>query len=93
MITGLFGAMGVYIIKAMNDYCILQKHKKRVYNWLKSNTEKGAVNREWRKSSTIASYTDLTADRVRYICSIHDKIRASRKEENDMWGLKELHGN
>ena len=59
-------------------------HKRRIYKWLQGNTDK------WRFRSTqaIASYNNLTKERVRYICSHHKKISLSIGEKKDMWSIK-----
>ena len=70
--------------------------KKKVYNWLHQRTEKGKdltvgapVNDpRWVSTSEIACYTNLTKDRVRYICSSHKKIRPKIKQ--DLWQAEPL---
>lgn len=63
-------------------------HKKRIYEWLKQNTsdEKG---KQFRSTRAIASWINLTEDRVRYICSIHKKIFLSTGETEGLWSLYE----
>ena len=62
--------------------------KRSVYNWLKNNT-KNDEGKRYRSTRAIASWTNLTEDRVRYICSIHRKIYLSTGEKEDMWSLYE----
>ena len=69
-------------------------YKKRVYEWLYKTTENhkrltvGArKDPRWKSTIEIASYTNLTPDRARYICSVHDKIRC--KTEKDRWSHRE----
>lgn len=40
----------------------------------------------WRSTKTIASFCNLTEDRVRYICSVSKKIKQSKKT-NEVWTL------
>ncbi len=62
--------------------------KRRIYNWLKDNTSDNPGS-QFRSTRTIASWNNLTEDRVRYICSIHNKIFLSTGETEDMWSLYE----
>ena len=64
------------------------RDKTRVYNWLYEATKDEEL--KWRSTRAIASYNDLTEDRVRYICSIHDKIKLSTGEKEDLWGIEEF---
>ena len=43
----------------------------------------------YRSTRAIASWTNLTEDRVRYICSIDDRIFLSTGEREDLWSLYE----
>src|SRR5450759_1175428 len=60
--------------------------KRRVYAWLVTNTSNEDGN-QYRSTRAIASWNNLTEDRTRYICSIHEKIYLSTGEKEDMWGL------
>ncbi len=64
-------------------------HKKRLYNWLKDNTS-DEEGKQFRSTRAIASWNNLTEDRVRYICSIHKKIFLSTGETEDLWSLYEV---
>jgi hypothetical protein len=61
-------------------------HKKRVLAWLKENVE-DLKGKRHRSTRAIASYNNLTEDRVRFICSHHEDIYLSIGEEEDVWGL------
>jgi len=63
-------------------------HKRRIYNWLKANTS-DEDGKKFRSTRAIASWNNLTEDRVRYICSIHDRIFLSTGQQEDMWSLYE----
>ena len=53
------------------------------------NLSVGAPNDpRWISTIEIASYNDLNIDRVRYICSIHEKIRP--KMNKDLWPTETL---
>ena len=95
-LTGLCGAMGVYIIAFIREQYKLGRDKRRILLWLSKNTAKKTtlqpnVN-EYRTTRMIASYNNLTDDRVRFICSIHPQIRTTRGEEKDIWGLTDILG-
>lgn len=44
---------------------------------------------KFRSTRAIASWNNLTEDRVQYICSIHKKIYLSTSEKEDLWSLYE----
>ncbi len=58
----------------------------------------GGGKRNYRLSTIeIASYTNLTPDRVRYICSLHKEIRPMMEKElwpnkslEEKWSIREL---
>ena len=62
--------------------------KRRVYRWLKANT-RNETGHQYRSTRAIASWTNLTEDRVRYICSVHTKIYLSTGPKEDLWSLYE----
>lgn len=64
-------------------------HKNRIYGWLEKHTSDEKGN-QFRSTRAIASWNNLTEDRVRYICSIHNKIFLSTGEKDDRWGLNEI---
>jgi hypothetical protein len=61
-------------------------HKHRVFKWLQNNTSNDEGNR-YRSTRAIASWNNLTEDRVRYICSIHKKIYLSTGQKEDRWSV------
>jgi len=81
------------------------KHKKRVYGWIYERTKQpegltvgDLTIPKWISTLEIASYTNLTPNRVRRICSIHDKIRSKTEKERrkhgealqDKWAIREF---
>ena len=104
MLEGLFiGVMGSAIaglilwrVKLSKEKRTEQTDKKTIYNWLYKRTKPHTrltvgtpINDpRWVSTTEIASYTNLTPDRVRYICSVHKKIRPMMKE--DLWPRKSL---
>jgi hypothetical protein len=87
-VGGAVAGLAVWLInlgvEKINECC----HKTRIYGWLYKVTK--GEEKKWRSTRTIASYNNLTEDRVRYICSIHEKIILSTGKNEDMWGIKEF---
>lgn len=81
-IAGLTVSLVHYIHRKTVE-CI---HGRHVYNWLRDNT-KNEEGERYRSTRAIASWNNLTEDRVRYICSLHKKIYLSTGEKEDMWSL------
>jgi len=65
-----------------------KRDRQTVYGWLKGNT-KNKAGKQFRSTRTIASWTNLTEERVRYVCSVDDRIFLSTGEKEDMWGIYE----
>lgn len=83
-IAGLTVSFVAYISKKLKEW----NEERLVYDWLKKNTS-DETGSQFRSTRTIASWNNLTEDRVRYICSIHDSIFLSTGEIEDMWSLHE----
>lgn len=82
--VGIFGSMGVFFLTLLKDEYLICRDKRRVLKWLDENSDK---NKKWRTTHAIASHVNLTQDRVRFICSIHNKIRNSTGELEDLWAV------
>lgn len=54
------------------------------------NCKRNIYKEQWRSTRTIASYCNVTEDRVRYICSIDKRICLSTGEKEDLWGIKKI---
>ena len=83
---GAIAGVTVWIVQYLHGKTVGFIHGKRVYNWLKENTSNKAGER-LRSTRAIASWNNLTEDRVRYVCSIHKKIFLSTGEKEDMWSI------
>ena len=65
--------------------------KKRIYDWLCGKTKHLKPHTvgspfdtiSWPSTEEISSTIDLTEERVKYICTIDNRIQ--RQEENDLW--------
>jgi len=72
----------------LSEYIKIEIENKRVHKWLDMET-KPDDTKKWRSTRAIASYNNLTENRVRYICSKHDNIALSTKDKsNELWGIK-----
>ena len=79
----------LWILSRANNYEIERRERKRIYEYLDKNTVPNHPKWKWRSTRTIASYTNLTDDRVRYLCSKrskHEKIVRSTGER-EVWGI------
>jgi len=84
---GAIAGITIWIVKLIEKKSVEEIHKQRVYHWLKDYTsEDGEV---FKSTRAIASWCNLTEDRVRYICSIDKRVFLSTREEEDMWSLYE----
>ena len=103
IIGGVGGAIAgavVWLINFLTEQITESRHKKRIYNYLYDKTKKDSI--KWRSNREIASYNNLTEDRVRYICSIHERIVLSQsvitsgrfgeeiEAREDIWAIKEF---
>lgn len=91
--TSLGGAAGG-AVAGLVLYGVQQGHQKfrdwretsRVLKWMKSESQ----GHQYRSTRAIASFNNLTEDRVRFICSQCPQITMSRGEKEDMWTLNKL---
>ena len=90
LVVGLFGGFGVWIAQYLKEEVTKYFDKKKVYNWLSANVGTGQQDQLWRKTRTIASHTNLTHDRIEYICSIHPDIVESVERNEGLWSIKAL---
>lgn len=76
-------AVTQWIVRVIKE----KRDKKVLYNWLKENSKNS--DPLFRSTRVLASYNNMTKDRVRYICSLHPLIHMSVGEKPDMWSIKE----
>ncbi len=88
-VGGAIAGLAIWLFDFLKTKTIEYLDKKRVFNWLYNETKKDGA-KKWRSTRAIASYNNLTEDRVKYICSIHEKIVPSTGEKEDIWGVKEF---
>lgn len=85
---GAIAGLTVVFVQYVHRKSVEGIEKRRVYKWLKANT-KDEDGHRYRSTRAIASWNNLTEDRARYICSIHEKIYLSTGDKEDRWSLYE----
>lgn len=85
VIVGAAGGLTIFFVGLLKEQILIWRDKGRVYKFLLN--DKGSVWK-FRNTWTIASNVNLTEERVRFICSIHKKIKRSI-EEDEVWGLRD----
>jgi len=86
---GAVAGLTIMIIQALKNERSKFIHKKRIYSWLKNNTADKKGER-YRSTRAISSWNNLTKDRVRYICSVHEKIYLSTGKKEDLWSIYDI---
>lgn len=82
---GAVAALVVLGVQAVSAAWRTRRDAQNIYQWLVCNTEKD--HHPFRSTRTIASYNDLTEDRVRYVCSQDPRIKLSTGKAEDMWSI------
>ena len=84
---GGFGAwIAVHLLKHFIRKFSENRDGSTIYDWLGENSsDKGGY--QFRSTRAISSGTNLTKDRVRYLCSRHDRIFLSTGEKEDRWSI------
>lgn len=85
---GAIAGLTVWIVQYIHEKVVECIHRNRICRWLKANTANKDGER-FRSTRAIASHNNLTEDRVRYICSIDNRIFLSTGNKEDMWSLYE----
>ena len=85
---GAIAGLTVWLVQYAHDKAAQKLDGNRVYKWLKKNT-KNEAGEQFRSSRAIASWNNLTQERVRYICSVDERIFLSMGKKEDMWGIYE----
>ncbi len=84
-VGGAAAGLVLWLIERLNQYEMEWRERRRIRNWLDKVTAPDNA-KKWRNTRAIASYTNLTEDRVRFLCSIDPKIVQS-SGENETWGM------
>jgi len=82
---GAIAGLTVYGVQYLHEKLRDAREMRRVNTWLKENSSGG----RWRSTRAIASWTNLTEDRVQYLCSKSEEIKLSTGENEGMWGYRD----
>lgn len=82
---GSIAGVTVYIIQYCHQKIRDFTEMRRVNAWLKENSTGG----KWRSTRAVASWTNLTEDRVQYLCSKSPEIQLSTGKKEGMWGHRD----
>lgn len=85
---GSIAGLTVWLVQYIHDKAAQKIDGNRIYKWLQQNT-KNEPGKQFRSSRAIASWNNLTQDRVRHICSVDKRIFLSTGEKEHMWGIYE----
>lgn len=83
---GAIAGITVYIIQWAHQGFVDYRDTRRILQWLEENSPIGE-GRKYRSTRAIASYDNLTEDRVRFLCSHSEKIHLSTGEKEDLWSI------
>lgn len=83
---GFVAGITVYLAKKIVNYFNNKCDSNKIYSWLKKNSQNNN-GRGWESTRNIASFNNLTQDRVRFLCSISRKIRSIPNSENEIWTI------
>lgn len=84
---GALAGITVYVLQYIHQIISTALDKKTVHTWMNRNTST-AKSEQFRSTRSIASWTNLTVDRVQYICSQDERIALSVGDKEDMWVLR-----
>ncbi|WP_292959205.1 hypothetical protein [Neptuniibacter sp. UBA6509] len=82
---GAIAGLTVYIVQYLHEKIRDAREMKRVNKWLEVNSMGG----KWRSTRAIASWTNLTEDRVQYLCSKSEAVQLSTGENEGLWGHRD----
>jgi hypothetical protein len=85
-VGGSFAGLSVWITQIARMKTSEWLDKRRVHKWLSQNTE-DTGGKQTATTRDIASWTNLTEDRVRFICSYHNKIFLITSVDSEAWSI------
>ena len=83
---GAVAGLTIWLIQFVHLKIIRCKESQRIYNWLQKNTTDKAGH-QFRSTRAIASWNNLTEERVQYLASTDTRIFLSTGEKTEMWGI------
>ena len=83
--------LAVKLYRLVVKWYLERKHKNQIYKWLYDKTKhlepftvgSPYLTYFWPSTEEISSALDLTEERAKYTCTIHNKIQ--RQEKGDLW--------
>lgn len=83
---GAFAGLSLYGVQLLHSFIKDKCDSDKVYAWMLAQS-KDSGSKPFRSTRVIASYNNLTEDRIRYVCSHDDRIILSTGREEDMWSI------
>lgn len=83
---GAIAGLTVWSVQFVKELIMLKLDSNRVYKWFQQNTVAEPDGR-FRSTRAIASWNNLTQDRVRYVCSVDKRIFLSVGNKEDRWSI------
>lgn len=84
---GTFAGFSIFLMQLGHEEYKKRRDCNLVYQWLRKNIP-DSKGHKFRSTRSIASPNNLTEDRVRYICSVDERILLSTGETEDLWGIR-----
>lgn len=83
---GAFAGLSLYGVQLLHGLIKDKCDSDKVYAWMLAQSKENG-SKPFRSTRSIASHTNLTEDRVRYVCSHHERILLSTGKEEDLWSI------
>ena len=83
---GALAGLTVWLVHIAHTKAVEHAEKARVYTWLSQNTADNAGDQS-ASTRKIASWTNLTEERTRYVCSIHPRVFLVTDENKEQWSI------
>ena len=85
---GAIAGLMLWLVNLLHQRGTEWQERRRIRRWLRANTS-NEPGKRFRSTRAIACWTNLTEDRVRYLCSVDPLIFLSTGGQEDMWSLYE----
>ena len=85
-VGGTLAGISVYTIQFFHQKFKDHVESDRIYFWMEKTTEDKDGDR-FRSTRAIASWNNLSEDRVRYLCSVDERIFLSTGKKEDLWSI------
>ncbi|MBU6142112.1 hypothetical protein KGO95_03285 [Patescibacteria group bacterium] len=89
-VGGAAAGIALSLFELLKSRIAEERDKRAVYRWLVANTTP-KPGEQYRSTKEIASWTNLTMERARYICSVHPQILMNARTSEDMDDLWSVH--